>query len=68
MAKIKWDPDLYSVGIYRIDEEHKQLIGLINAAEEMEAKGGNHTYIKKILGTLSEYTQSHFKHEDEIEI
>ena len=31
MALIEWDDEIYSVGIKKMDEEHKVLVGLINA-------------------------------------
>ncbi|MEZ4873217.1 MAG: bacteriohemerythrin [Bdellovibrionales bacterium] len=66
MSKIVWDDELYSVGISRIDNEHKQLIGLINAVYDMKQKNREYTYLKKILNTLVEYTETHFTKEEKL--
>jgi len=61
-AAIKWKPE-YSVGIPHIDDEHKELIGLIQALETLHA-AADHNTLERILATLSEYTKRHFLSEE----
>lgn len=63
--QIEWDDAIYSVGIAKMDEEHKQLVGLINA---LGAKIGSSDseFIEKIINTLVLYTKMHFSHEEKI--
>ncbi|MDF1540146.1 MAG: bacteriohemerythrin [Candidatus Thorarchaeota archaeon] len=63
MANIEWY-DSFSVGINLIDEQHKELLGKINALNEAVDK---HQGIDKILNTLTflyQYTDVHFSTEE----
>ncbi len=59
---IHWKPE-FSVGIPHIDDEHKELIGLIQALETL-AGAADHETLERILSTLSEYTKRHFLSEE----
>lgn len=59
---IHWKPE-FSVGIPHIDDEHKELIGLIQALETLSA-AADHETLERILATLSEYTKRHFLSEE----
>ena len=45
---IEWD-DKYSVGISRIDDEHKQFIDIINKAIATKERGGTLEELKEVL-------------------
>ena len=64
MHIIEWTDDL-SVGIKSIDDEHKELIRLINKLGEAMDKGHGNQVIHSILDELVEYTMTHFAHEEE---
>ncbi|KJR41421.1 methyl-accepting chemotaxis sensory transducer [Candidatus Magnetoovum chiemensis] len=58
--------DEYSVGVRKFDEEHKQLILLINKLHAaMKAQVGDHV-VSEILTGLIDYTRDHFSGEEEV--
>jgi len=65
MAVFPWK-DEFSVGVKEIDDQHRQLIDMINAFYEAlfkgEAKGG----LAELLRGLLEYTRYHFSTEEEL--
>jgi hemerythrin len=65
MAIMSWI-DAYSVGIAEIDQQHKKLIGLINALHDAMAQGQAKAVIGKVLGDLISYCSSHFATEERL--
>ncbi|MDH5559868.1 MAG: bacteriohemerythrin [Deltaproteobacteria bacterium] len=63
MNAITWK-DEYSVEIPSIDEQHKKLVQIINDLNINLIKGGKKEAISLILFKLSNYTVSHFRHEE----
>jgi len=64
MPIIKWSEQL-SVKISLFDQEHKNLIGIINKLFDAMSKGEGHKELDTILDELISYTITHFKHEEE---
>lgn len=65
MALLTWT-DRYSVGIKEIDEQHKQLINMINELHEaMLAKQGKEA-LMTVLNKLANYCVSHFAMEEKL--
>ena len=62
---IEWDDEIYSLGITKLDEQHKQLVALINALHQ-NIGSSDRKFIEKILNTLVQYTQNHFSDEEKI--
>ena len=60
---IKWE-EKYSVGLSIIDEEHKELIRIMNAAIEAKQHNDNIDEISKLLKQLTVYTLKHFSTEE----
>ena len=60
---IEWD-DKYSVGISIIDDEHKQLIGIINKAIAARQHSNNSEEIVEILNEMNKYALTHFADEE----
>ncbi len=60
---IEWD-DKYSVGISIIDDEHKQLIGIINKAIAARQHSNNSEEIIEILNEMNKYALTHFADEE----
>lgn len=60
---IEWD-DKYSMGISIIDEEHKQLIGIIDKAIAARQHSNNSKEIIEILNEMNNYAQPHFAEEE----
>ncbi len=67
MAKpvLTWNDEIYSVGIKKMDDQHKVLVGLINALHgQKDAK--DKAFIEKVFATLVQYTINHFGDEEKI--
>lgn len=58
--------DKLSTGINSIDEQHKQLVAMVNALHNAMKMRKGAAESGKILGRLAEYTVSHFAHEEEM--
>lgn len=63
MALIKWTDEL-NLGIEKIDEQHQQLVEIINEFGEAAQKGKGSRVMNKILDELVGYTQEHFADEE----
>jgi hemerythrin-like metal-binding protein len=63
MALIDWGLKL-SVGIEKIDEQHKKLIDLINELNAAMRNKQAKTVLANILTELSKYTKTHFQTEE----
>jgi hemerythrin len=55
---IEWD-DKYSVGISRIDDEHKQFIDIVNEAIATKEHNDNPEELKELLHKITMYAISH---------
>ncbi|HMK44773.1 MAG TPA: bacteriohemerythrin [Dissulfurispiraceae bacterium] len=65
MALIVWGKD-FSVGIESIDEQHKQLIALVNGFHEAMLQRQGKPVMEKLLDGLVDYTIRHFAHEERL--
>lgn len=63
MSLIKWNDSLV-LNIPEIDEQHKQLIDIINELFSAMQQGKANEIIDKIIDRLVAYTQVHFKTEE----
>ncbi len=63
MEMVRWDDSL-SVQIEEIDEQHKQLLGLMNDLFDAMKKGEGRSVLEKTLDGLLEYTEYHFSAEE----
>ena len=63
MPIVSWK-DEYSVGISKIDDEHKQLIGMIDEAHDYVDSKPSSEAIKKLLADMEDYAISHFDTEE----
>jgi hemerythrin len=63
-ARIGWKP-FYSVGDAALDGEHKRLLGVIEELRVAVAAGDEQARVKDALDRLTEYTMSHFEHEEQ---
>ncbi len=64
MPLMVWN-DKLSVGITQFDEEHKQLVALVNELFDAVQAGRSKEALGGILDSLVAYTKSHFTHEEE---
>lgn len=63
MGLIRWE-DRYSVKISKFDQQHQQLVGLINQLYEAMKVGKGQIELGKILEELVDYTRKHFASEE----
>jgi hemerythrin len=64
MSLIEWDSSL-SVNVKEIDRQHQKLIGLINQLHDAMQEGKGREVIGVIVTELVDYTETHFKAEEE---
>lgn len=62
---VRWD-DSYSVGIESIDEEHKNLLHLINNLQSAVRYYTGEEFERRALAELMDYTRVHFAREEEL--
>jgi len=63
MALMEWSGDL-SVGVEKIDAQHKMLIHMINGLNEAMGMGKGKEVMGKIIEGLVSYAQAHFSLEE----
>jgi hemerythrin len=63
MSFMEWSESL-SVGVSEIDNQHKQLIKLINLLFDAMGKGQGKEILSKTLSELINYTKMHFANEE----
>jgi hemerythrin-like metal-binding protein len=65
MALLTWQ-DKYSVGIRQIDDQHKQLITMINDLNDAMLAGKGKDVLMQVLNKLATYCVSHFAVEEKL--
>jgi len=63
MAQIAWSERL-CVGIQEVDDEHQNLVAVLNQLEEAMRTGKGTRVMGEILAKLIDYTQIHFENEE----
>ncbi len=65
MELITWRNE-FSVGVPELDEQHKQLVALINAFHQAMLLGTGSAVLRSVLLDLTAYTKMHFETEERI--
>ena len=65
MAFIDWTEE-FSLNIVEIDEQHRQLVEIINKFDEAARQGKGSRIMNEILNSLIGYTQEHFNFEEKM--
>jgi len=65
MAFIEWS-DANRVGVTDVDEQHKQLFGILNQLHAAVAEGKEQSELHEIVERLIEYTVYHFRTEEDL--
>jgi hemerythrin len=65
MAFLEWN-DTYSVGVAKMDDQHKKWIGYINQLHDALAIGKGKAETAVIVNSLVEYTNFHFSAEEKL--
>lgn len=63
VSYVAWN-DGMSVGVRAIDQQHRQLLALINELHEAMTQGQGSTVLRQIVDGLIEYTHGHFTTEE----
>ncbi|WP_419784509.1 bacteriohemerythrin [Maridesulfovibrio sp.] len=63
MGRVEWNDGL-NLGIKEIDDQHKELVEMVNGVLEAFERGEKDTAIDKLLKQLKEYTVHHFNAEE----
>ena len=62
---LKWKEE-FSVSIHELDEEHKEMFGIINSLYNEILQGKVAENIREHLTRMSEYAKRHFTHEEKV--
>ena len=65
MSLITWN-DNFSVNIPQFDQEHQQLIAMINSLHEAMKQGTGKKAMGTLLDDLTNYASTHFSHEEQM--
>lgn len=63
MPLIEWS-DEFSVNVKAIDDQHKELVALVNNLYDINNSSKNHEEIDKAFNDLADHTAIHFKYEE----
>jgi hemerythrin len=66
MAFIEWSDAAYSVGVKQFDDEHKELVRLINELHAAMKSGHGRDVMAPTLNSLTRYVKLHFTREETI--
>jgi hemerythrin-like metal-binding protein len=65
MSLIRWT-DALSVGVPSIDDQHRQLVSLLNQLQDGIFTGKEKSALGGVLQGLIEHTMAHFRYEEEL--
>ena len=65
MPIIAWE-DRMSVGLYLIDQQHMELVDLINALSDAMERGAKREEISRSIRRFYDYTNTHFRTEESL--
>lgn len=65
LMNITWR-ESYSVGVTKIDEQHKKLFALLNELKDAQEKEKDYDTFYKIINELCDYSVYHFKTEEDL--
>ena len=61
---LTWNDHRHSVGISSIDQQHRQMVALVNALNDAIAHNRHWEEVQKMLEELLRFTTTHFAHEE----
>ena len=65
MDKIEWS-DKFSVGVKLFDDQHRQLVGMINKLIDTPGLRTNSAIVTEMLAAMIEYATTHFESEEQL--
>ncbi len=66
MYSISWDEAAMNSGVKSVDDQHKELIRMLNNFVEAATSGKGKEELAKMIGFLGDYTKRHFAHEEQM--
>ena len=66
MSNIVWNEQLYGIGIEELDEQHKQLVDLLNSLIQSINRGEHDEAVKQALRGMVDYVSYHFAAEEDL--
>lgn len=65
MSIFTWS-EQFVIGIPSVDSQHRHLVDLLNQLDDMVAIGEDHDAILSLISALTDYSQYHFSHEEQL--
>lgn len=65
MGLLEWREE-FSVGVQKIDEQHKQLVVMLNNLHSAMKQGEGNEALNRILSEMASYAVEHFQTEEEL--
>ena len=65
MGFIEWK-NAFSVGVLEVDDEHKQLLAIINHLHDAMRAGSDTAELSRVMDELVNYTRFHFAFEEQL--
>ncbi|HTI99206.1 MAG TPA: bacteriohemerythrin [Dongiaceae bacterium] len=62
--RISWNPTTMATGVESIDEQHQELIEMVNNLDQACRQGEAQQHLQEMVEFLVDYTQRHFRHEE----
>jgi hemerythrin-like metal-binding protein len=63
---VVWDAAQMATGVESVDEQHRELIGMINRLHQACRERRGKAELRAMMDFLARYVQEHFRHEEEI--
>lgn len=64
MMRIEWNDEKFGLGIEEIDNQHKNLVEIINTLSDSVDAGESDKVLRKTFNALLEYSKEHFSTEE----
>jgi len=61
---LRWDPSAMATGVESIDEQHQELIEMVNNLDTACRQGEAKEHLKQMVDFLADYAKRHFNHEE----
>jgi hemerythrin len=65
MSLLTWRDDM-SVGVAKFDDDHRQLVDLINELHDAMSHGRGSAALESVLDRVLDYSRAHFKSEEDL--
>ena len=64
MPILQWHDSVYAIGVEEIDRQHRQLVRLINQAQDCASSGGDPERVLSLMQGMAGYATGHFAAEE----